>query len=294
MKKLLLYGFIALGLMTSCRKSDNPRLPDLESVPTPKITLDASGDKFITNPSTFNGKFKVDLLFPNGDKPQKMDIVVMKNGSPTNVKVLQAGVTTFPSTFTLTGAQINTLFGSLATPGDTYDIGADIYTQSGKKYQAFPASGAAGYAATVGQQPGASLSIQFSALCPFDITKYGAIGSTVNFAVNVDDWADYSVGQVIPVKIVDATHFSFVYGTDVNTTPIVIAVNPADNSTSITKQAFGSYSSLPSYGAWSVESVAGNAKNTVTPCAFGVSVAMHITAANGYDNGTSIFKITKK
>src|SRR5688572_32318917 len=54
----------------------------------------------------------------------------------SNVKVIAAGVTTYPASYTITSAQIATLFGAPVALNDNYDISADVYTKDGKKFEA--------------------------------------------------------------------------------------------------------------------------------------------------------------
>src|SRR6185437_2491440 len=143
MKKLLTYTLASLLLIVSCRKGDNPRLPALSQVPAALITADPTGDATINvlsqaTADAFNGKFKVDLYFPNGAKPAKFDIVIIKNGNAAIVKPLTAGVSTFPTTLTVTGVQLRTLFNAPIVLGDQFTIGANITTTDGKFYPAFP------------------------------------------------------------------------------------------------------------------------------------------------------------
>jgi hypothetical protein len=293
MKKLLTYSFTALLLIVSCRKGDNSRIPASARVPAPLITVDPSGDPTIAvqTADSFNGKFKVALYFPD-TKPQKFDIVVIKNNDITNIKTIDANVTTFPSTFTITGAQLHTLFGAAIALGDSFTIGANITAQDGTVYPAFPAVGAA-YGSGILAQPGFSPTITFSAVCKFNMTDYGAIGSSVPYVVVQDGWADYNPGQVIPVTIIDATHLSFFYGTDVNPKPIIITVNPVNNTTSVAAQTFGGYSSLASYGTFSTSSVAGNSANAVLPCSVDVSVDLNFTSPAG-SFGTGVIELKRQ
>jgi hypothetical protein len=93
-----------------------------------------------SNQAAFSGKFKVALYFPDAIPPAKVDMVVRKNGQAANVKLYKAGITSFPTSFTVTAAEIATLFGtSTLALNDTYDFAPDIYVGS-KKYEAFPAS----------------------------------------------------------------------------------------------------------------------------------------------------------
>src|SRR4030095_8734255 len=130
MRKNLLFYFLLAVLFIGCSKDDGPvpKAIGLERVPAPKITKDATGSQAIDvlSLATFNAKVNVGLYFPDDIPPSKMDIVIRKNESNTNVKVFQAGLTTFPSTLTITAAQLATLFGAPVAVGDNYDIGADI------------------------------------------------------------------------------------------------------------------------------------------------------------------------
>jgi hypothetical protein len=300
MKKIILYSFsifIALSAMVACRKSDNPRIPDLERVPQPQLTVTSAGDATIAfqNPDAFKGVFTVGLYAPGDTPPAKMDIVVRKNGVNTNVKVFQADVTTFPTTLTVTGVQLKALFGAIAL-GDTYEFGANVTTQQGKVYPAFATdivSGTTTVSRTqigtgVTTQANATPTITFAAACKFTMTDYGAIGSTVPFTIVTDGWQDYAVGATINVTIIDATHLSFLYGAN-NAKPIIITVNPSTNATTVAKQVYGDYGD--SYGNYSVNSVANNAANLVTPCELAVSVRLtHSVSAGGFGDYTIKFK----
>lgn len=129
---------------TSCSKDDGaiPKRIGIEDVPAittnlEKGTVDSIS---ITNPSTFQGKFNVAMFFENAPTPTKVDIVVRKNGAASMVKVFKADVTTLPASFTVTVAEIETLFGAPIALRDTYDFSPDIYV-NGKKYEAFPLVG---------------------------------------------------------------------------------------------------------------------------------------------------------
>src|ERR1700741_2178140 len=114
MKRSIILSFVLALFFISCRKEDNPVLPALSRVPLPLITLDPTSDASISaqDADAFHGKFIVDLYFKNDVPPQKMNIVIIKNGDPSTVKTVQDGVTTYPTTVEITGAQIAALFGS--------------------------------------------------------------------------------------------------------------------------------------------------------------------------------------
>jgi hypothetical protein len=283
-KNYFLFSILELTAFAGCRKEDNPLLPDLIRVPTPLITKDATTSQVIDaqNPDNFSGKFMVDLFFEDDVQPEKFDIVVIKNGDRANPKLLNT-VTTFPTTLTITGTQLKNLFGTPIVLGDRFDIGANIVI-GGQTYLAFPTTGVA-HASGVAGQPGASTFIRYEAVCEFNPSIYAG-----DFEVVTDEWGDYNPGDIVQITPIDATSFSFKYPAD-DAEPIIIKVNPADNSVSVTKQVYGSgYGSSWAFGLISAESVP-SIENFVAPCDGVVSVVLkHTVSAGNFGN----FKIVLK
>jgi hypothetical protein len=273
MKSILIFNlFFLLLVINACRKEDNPKLPHLIKLPTPLVQKLPTGNQVIdaTNPTAFSGSFTVGFYF-EGHQAQKLDAVVMKNGNTGNVKTLQSNVTSFPSTLTVTGSQLTSLFGSPIVLGDKFDIGVNITTLDGTTYEAFPSSGAA-YASGVAAQPGASTFIRYQAVCQYDPNKYQG-----KFVVVTDEWADYNSGDVIDLIKIDNTHFSFKYAAN-NAKPIIVTVNAITNSVSVAKQVYGDYG--PPYGDFSAQSVPG-VDNFVAPCDGTFSIVLEHSAAVG-------------
>lgn len=166
MKKSLIVSFILGILLIGCSKDDGPvpKAIGLERVPAPLLTRDPASSISIdiSNPAAFSGKFTVSLYFPTDIPPSKLDIVLRKNNDNANIKVFQAGVTTYPSSFTLTASQISTLFGAPLAVNDNYDVGVDVYAISGKKYEAFPVTGLGYAAAFQPDHPGFNVVIRYS------------------------------------------------------------------------------------------------------------------------------------
>jgi hypothetical protein len=289
MKKTLLYSLAALLFFVSCRKSDNPKLEGVERVPLPQLTVIASADQVIKSdaPDAFAGKFTVGMYYADDVKPAKIDVVVIKNGKNEDVKTLQKDVTTFPSEISVTGTQLKALFGASSVLGDSYTIGANITTQDGKVYPAFSILGSqtnSGIASLAGSTP----TITYGALCGFHMEDYGAVGASVPYTIVKDEWNDYATNSTIAVKIIDATHLSFVYGVTDNIQPIIIEVNPATNKTSVKKQVYGNYGDGVNISA---ESVNGSADNQVLPCQGIVSVRLsHTAGSSGYGSFTISLK----
>jgi len=148
LRKINILAAIAFGaivLFTACSKDDGPipkriKIEDVPAVTTNTETGGTTGTITFTNQAAFEGKFKVALYFANALPPTKVDVVIRKNGSAANVKLFQAGITSFPTSFTVTATQIKTIFGDTLKLNDTYDFAPDIYVGD-IKYEAFPAVG---------------------------------------------------------------------------------------------------------------------------------------------------------
>jgi hypothetical protein len=166
--------------------------------------------------------------------------------------------------------------------GDNYDIGVDIYTQSGNKYEAFPVTGAAYGSTGVANQPGFSPTIRYGAICAYNSSIYQG-----NFKVTLDEWGDYAVGDIVPITQVSANQFSFTYPA-AGPLPIIVTVNVLNNSTSVVKQVYGTLGYPPGwpYGPISCESVT-SVDNAVLPCdqSWGVRLS-HTVAAGGFGSYT--------
>jgi len=275
MQTKIIYSFLAaLVILASCRKEDNPALPaGLQRATIPQLAKDSSADLNISgqDPHSFTGKFRLDQYFKTDHGFNSFDLVVIKNGDPSSVKVLQADITSIPADFTVTGDELTTLFGAEIVAGDFFDIGADVTLTSGQKLEAFPADGNPNYDPNVFALPGLQpITIRYSVLCQFDATEYDG-----NFVVLQDDWADYHPGDIVPVTMIDATHISFEYAA-LDAQPIIVQVDPTSNTTSVDNQYFGNYG--PGNGNFFAQSDAGNANNYVAPCQGILSVVLDISS----------------
>lgn len=272
-------------VLLGCRKSDNPKVPDLYRVPTPSLKLDAASDAFINPaaPATFKGRVIVDLFFKTDIPPKQFDFVVMKNNNPANQKTIKAAITTFPATVDFTGQQLIDLFATPIADGDLFTVGVDVTTQAGQLFHAFPTVGV-GYGTGVANEAGGvTTSIQFLKPCTFVASAYDG-----DFTVVSDEWQDYNTGAVIPVKMVSATQISFMYAVDAGTAkPIIMTINPANNAITVSKQVYGSYGK----DVYSAETV-GNSGSAVNPCDLSLSVKLTHTTT-GFVSAFTI-KLKKK
>ncbi|MFZ1560870.1 MAG: hypothetical protein WAT37_13135 [Saprospiraceae bacterium] len=241
MKSIQILVLTLLIISFSCTKESNGNLPDgIRDINVPLITKEAGSNTNIdfTNAGSFAGKVIADIYFKNGPKPEKADIVAIKNGVKTTIKVLQANITSFPSTLTVNKSSLETAFGQPLKLGDSYSVGMDIY-HGGVKYEAFPVTGIA-YAPGVLNLSGASTVLKYDVVCPFNIDNF--VG---DFEVTADEWEDYPIGTVIKVAKVSATSVSFSYNCGSSALPIVLTINAATGAVSGPKSQYCSYNLPP-------------------------------------------------
>lgn len=271
--------FMVLAI-AGCRKNDNPRVPDLEKVPLPLLTLDSNSVLDIpgTGSEAFTATFAVDVYFKNGEQPKQFDVVVIKNGDKANPKTIQANISTFPTTVTITGQQLADLFGAPIALGDVFLVGTDVTTLAGKKYPAFPEGGVT-YAPGIATQPGANTQLRFAAPCvfvPADFTEG-------DYTVVVDEWADYGEGDKVSVTKISDVKYSFKYLASA-AQPIIMNVDPATNAITVPKVTYGNY------GGTSVDA---EGSGTVDACNIGFTVKLHHTGTAGGDFGEYTITLVK-
>ena len=138
-------AFLCLCIsLVGCTKKDGavPSTVSVEAIPTVSTNIDPTGSASISMAAlaSFSGKFTVSMYFSGATPPTKIDVVVRKNGLVSNVKVYKAAVSALPAGFTVTAADIATLFGAPIALNDTYDFAPDLYLGD-KKYEAFPTVG---------------------------------------------------------------------------------------------------------------------------------------------------------
>jgi len=294
MKKILAYSLLpVLILAFSCRKADNPKIPELTRVPVMKLTVVAASDASIDvagNPAVFKANFDVGLLFPEDVKPVKVDVVVRKNGTGA-VKVVKADVSTYPGNIQVTGQQLIDWFGPIVL-NDFFDFGTDIYLPGGQKIEAFRTTGVQYSGGTV-NIPTSSPTLRYTAICKYDPNTFKG-----NFVVVQDDWLDTNPGDIIVFTQIDPTHFSYIYPSVLNPVPIVVTVNTGNNNVTIAKQVIGS---IWNYGDPTLTQPTAKTTgptNFLAPCdkTITMSIDYGIGGVNGgtFGGGPYLFKLRKQ
>ena len=281
-RKINIFAALTLGLMIAfagCKKDDGGvrKSVVIKDVPVVSTSIESTGSQAIDllNLAGFSGKFKVSLYFPGATPPDKVDIVVRKNGSNANVKVMKKDVTTLPYSLTVTSADIAALFGAAIALGDTYDFAPNLYVGV-NKYEAFPVTG-------LGNGPGIvafplySDYARFAAICAYNPAIYEG-----DFVVVSDAWEDFVAGDIIKFTKISNTQFSFLNPNALNPVPIIVNVNTLNNQVSITKQLIGSQWVYGSAYKDPFMSVAASTSSVVSPC----SQTIRLDVVYGYVAGT--------
>jgi hypothetical protein len=278
-----IFSFLFIAIITvACRKDDNPKVPDFTKVPIPLLTLIPGSDTKISGlkPEAFQARFTVDVYFKNGELPQQLDLVVVKNNDEANAHVL-AIITSWPAEFTITGQQLIDLFGGPIVSGDIFEISADITTQTGLKVSAFSPLGGVTFSPGVFNMPGSSPVLTFAAPCRYEAQAY-----KTDYIIERDDWGDYQPGEDIEITVIDDTHLSFHYKAD-GASPIIMEIDPMTNAVTVASQFYGNYNGDDYFA----ESIPGD-DSFVDPCTTSISINIrHSTAVGTFDG---IIVMTKK
>jgi hypothetical protein len=202
-----------------------------------------------------------------------VDIVVRKNGSNANVKVVKKDVTTLPYSLTVTSADIAALFGVAVALGDTYDFAPDLYVGV-NKYEAFPTTGT-GNGAGVISYPLYSDYARFAAICAYDPAIYEG-----DFVVVSDAFGDFSPGEVVKFTKISNNSFSFIDPYVTSPLPIIVTINTLNNQATIAKQKIGNAFVWASYTNPNV-AVAASSTSVVAPCSKTITLAIAYTVDQG-------------
>lgn len=277
MKTIAYYSILFAAIVATlpaCRKND-AQPPTDTRFPLPQLTKDTTGDDFISgkDPASFIGKFTVGLYYGTAVKPRKVDVVVIRNNNKSNVKTIKADVTGFPAQIEVTGIQLATLFDSTINLGDKFEIGADITTTNGQKFEAFPVTGNP-YGADTATLPGHSFSIVYLADCKFDISYFNGY-YTVQRTTH-----DYWVGDSILVRpgqgdtiLVTAWPYPNHWGTwDYWRVPMIVKIDPVTFEATIP-----GFQGVGEYCCGGPFIIVEGGSGSVSPC--GDKITLYVTVA---------------
>lgn len=287
---LLALSLVAMVAFSGCEKDDGAISEDysITAVPTISTPIDPTGSQAIDllNKGAFAGKFKVEQYFPGSTPPTKIDVVVRKNASNTNVKVFKAGVTSLPAAYTVTAAEIESLFGTAIALGDRYDFAPDIYVGD-RKFEAFPVTGTAVGTGHAGH-PLFSEFARFTAICAYDPNIYQG-----DFVVVSDAFGDFVPGEIVKLTKINNTQFSFIDPYVTNPLPIIVTINTLNNQATVTKQKIGDAFTWNLTYTNPNAAVAASTASFVAPCSKTLDLAITFTVDQGSFGGPFLLKLRK-
>ena len=300
----ILLALGAIILFAGCEKDDGciPSRVSVTDVPTVTTNLDPTSPTIInvlnsTTSATFSGKFSVSNYFPGATPPTKVDIVVRKNNfhpdtnpngivDNSNVKLFKAGVASLPANFTVTAAEIATLFGTAIKAYDNYDFAPDIYVGD-RKFEAFPVTGT-GIGTGHAGHPLYSEFARFSALCQ-DANFHGG-----NFVVVSDAFPNgFTAGQPVTITRISATTFSFQFANVTSPTNVTFSLASATGRVSVAKTKIGNAFTWDLTQTNPNVTVSSAATNFLEPCAGIINLNITYATDQKLFPGTYLLKLRK-
>ena len=260
------------------------------------LTRVAIGNGIIDYTNLANSKVDVTVK-EYGTPIEKIKIFVTKGAANSNTTLWKA-IKEIPysgdTKLEVSATEIATALGIPVTgleTGQTYTLYNQIHTKSGGKWD---------ISNTGGQyygNPNYNMLMTWNAVvvCPFVATQIGAIGSTVNFRVLQDDWADWSPGQILPVVVASATSLRFPKMWDtspIDTKPVTININATTGAATVPVTNYGSYFIYgPNYDDVSLQSSGTN--NWVFSCQGTITLTLRHFKGT-LNHGTYLFRLQKQ
>ena len=233
---------VSVLLLTGCKKGDING--DFDSLGIGSyITLVSLGNQIIDN-SNF-ATAKVDATVREyGEPVSKIKVFVTKGAATTDTTRWKA-VKEFPyngdTKLEVSAIEIAAALGIPVTAletGSVYTLYNQVHSKDGQVHD-ISNMGSSYYGHL---NYNMLMTWRIVVVCPYNATAMGAIGSTVNFRVLTDAWANYSPGNIIQVTITSATQITFprIYLTS-PFTPVIANINPANGLTTVAAQNYGQY-----------------------------------------------------
>jgi len=286
---IVLAGIYLVSSCTSDRGGISPTV-SYDKVPAISTNVNAGGSQSIdvANLASFKGKIDIAAYFADQPLPEKVDVVVRKNASNASAKVFKEGVTSLPASFEITAADLTALFGEAPKLGDSYDFSVNIYTKDGM-FEGFPQTGV-GMASGVANMVGFSYFARFGAICAYDSNIFQG-----DFEVVSDAFEEYAGGEIITLTKLSETTFSFIYTLANDPVPVVITVNPINNTiSSFPRTSVGSSYTWP-WSTYTGAFLIGQTGGSVAPCDGKVTLMLDYGVdAGNFSGGPYALVLVKK
>lgn len=288
MKKIkIIFAIFALVLlMPSCTDDGGKSKVDFEIGATPNILKATSTDASINLLAVTNGtkvNLGVTVDIGRGDVAS-IDLVGFYKKSTTYEKAyLKKGITTFPTTFNFDQFAIMSAFKTASTPSDftissSLIISAEMTLKDGRVIKMYKDDGTPLFGQDVANSTLFKVQQPYIMSCPLtDASNFNG-----DYKVALDEWADYAVGDIIPVVYNAAngtTTFRVLnknnpYISNGATSYMICVINPANATVTVTAN------DLFKYVGWENLTVTGT--GTVGSCTGSINLVIKFGAYGNY------------
>lgn len=286
MKKLkLIFTACTLALLAlSCTNDGGSSVQALNKGAVPNILKATNSDTSINLVSVNNGlnvNLGLTISIAQGDVIS-YDIVgfYQKNGAVEKA-VLKGNVTTFPYTYNFNQTDLINAFTSLNTVSDFTQsdkliVSVDMTLANGTIVKIFNSDGTPNYGADISNSQSFKVSQAYVMACPLS----SASNFNGNYKVVEDGWADYAVGDIVPVvynssygtytfRILNTSRPFILNG---STTYLIVTIHPADATVTVTSN------DIWDYGGGFTTTVTGD--GTVSSCTGAINLSLDFSGSS--------------
>lgn len=291
-KYFLLVSMMSLFFISSCKKGTDLRMPAMQPVNSAVLKMDKAASSPFIDVSNVNGyslTTSLDLLW-NNDNVQKVDFMVVMARDFSKQYVLKT-ITTFPSTVTITGADILNAIPALASnpivAGDQFYVFGNVTMKDGTYLPGMLSNGTVAVSSANtsidGILKGGVPDILISVPCAFipaeTVGSYHAVSSDWNVDGNVTITADPNDSHKVYISGLET-----IDGLNEDGGPLPVIINP-DYSVTVPKTVLAS-------NAWGYTNLAYEGSGTYNTCDGTFSLTMALSVDQG-SFGTYSWTLTR-
>jgi len=289
--KIISLAVLGIFLFTTCSEDPTLPMPDLQQTVIPLITKDPAKLQNISffDLAGFSASVVVDVY--NDDVPQSMTVMVCMNGDQAKTGVLQADITSFPTSIDFNITKLIDVIPGLDNLGqlklgDNFKVYVDMTLKDGTVilgnsllYSPFDPA--------VGNLPGSSLVSVWTIVCPLVLTDF--VGDYLMDDGYPSDLCTITV-SLDPANPNGLIITNFYAGTGTGALyPVKISVNRATYGISVpSPQVFAAWLWNPAYK----DATLSNLKGTLDACTKNFSFKADLTVSVG-SFGTQSYTCTK-
>jgi hypothetical protein len=274
--KIILLVSIGFFLMTNCQKDPELNMPTLKKSVIPKVTKDPAKDQNISflDLAGFKGGVLVNTYYP--DLPKSMDLMVTMNDDQKNTAVLQANISTYPTTVNFDLAKLVEILPGLNAIdelqlGDYFKFFVNLTLEDGMVVNGNDTL-YDGFNSSIANLPGSSLNVKYTVACPLDPAM--TVGSYHSVSA---DWA--TEGDITITADADDPNTVYVSGLETmegltEIQPLPMHIDPLSYAVTAPKTVLVSE-------AWGYHNLAYEGKGTYNTCTGTYDMKFDISVTEG-------------